>query len=117
MRDRRHAGRHRGRARTGLRAIGVSVLRGGEFLAGEVGRLQELAVGQRLDNWRVETEFHFGGFARTTVGLNDFAADFAARHALALDRVYVAKMMCGLYALAERGEFARGTTVAAVLTG
>jgi 1-aminocyclopropane-1-carboxylate deaminase/D-cysteine desulfhydrase-like pyridoxal-dependent ACC family enzyme len=36
---------------------------------------------------------------------------------LTLDWVYVAKMMCGIYACAERGTFAPGTTVVAVVTG
>lgn len=101
----------------GQQAIGFSVLRGGAFLVEEVARLQEVALGQRFDNWRLELDFHGGGFARSTTELDGFAADFAARHAIALDRVYVAKMMYGLYARVAAGEFPPGTTVVAVLTG
>ena len=45
------------------------------------------------------------------------AGGFSARHGLTLDWVYVAKMMYGIYACAERGTFAAGTTVVAVITG
>jgi 1-aminocyclopropane-1-carboxylate deaminase/D-cysteine desulfhydrase-like pyridoxal-dependent ACC family enzyme len=43
--------------------------------------------------------------------------EVAARHGLTLDWVYVAKMMYGIYACAERGTFAPGATVVAVVTG
>jgi 1-aminocyclopropane-1-carboxylate deaminase len=49
--------------------------------------------------------------------LAGIAAGFRARHGLTLDRVYVAKMMYGLYAHAARGTFGPGTTVVAVVTG
>ena len=43
--------------------------------------------------------------------------EVGARHGLTLDWVYVAKMMYGIYACAERGTFAPGATVVAVVTG
>ncbi|WP_240957938.1 1-aminocyclopropane-1-carboxylate deaminase/D-cysteine desulfhydrase [Streptomyces barkulensis] len=101
----------------GQRAIGFAALRGG-FLAGEVERLQRAAFGGRRGAWSVEDRFHCGGFARTTDALESFARGFAARHGLPdLDRVYVAKTLYGLAALAGEGAFPRGTAVAAVVTG
>ncbi len=97
-------------------AIGFAVLRG-DFLDAEVLRLQREAFGARRGRWRVETRFHHGGYARTTPELDAFADDFAARHGLAPERIYVAKMLHGLYALADEGAFAPGTRVAAVVTG
>lgn len=99
-----------------MRAIGFAALRGG-FLAGEVARLQHAAFGGPRGRWQVEDRFHHGGFARTSPRLDAFADAFAARHGLALDRVYVAKMLYGLTALAAEGAFAPGTRVAAVVTG
>jgi 1-aminocyclopropane-1-carboxylate deaminase/D-cysteine desulfhydrase-like pyridoxal-dependent ACC family enzyme len=101
----------------GQRAVGFSALRGGEFLVDEVARLQTEAVGAVSENWSVDTEFHFGGFARRKPELDAFLADFDRRHGVTLDRVYVAKMMYGVYALAERGYFPFNTTVVAVVTG
>jgi 1-aminocyclopropane-1-carboxylate deaminase len=97
-------------------AVGFAVLRGG-FLNHEVLRLQEEAFGGRRGRWRVEDRFHHGGYARTTPALDAFADDFAARHGLALDRDYVAKMLHGVVVLAGEGAFAPGTRVAAVVTG
>ena len=75
------------------------------------------AFGGPRGAWQIDDEFHFGGFARRTPELDAFIAGFAARHGLTLDWVYVAKMLYGLYAHAQRGTFVPGTTVVAVITG
>lgn len=100
----------------GREALGFSVLKGGQFLAAEVERLQQ-ATGRVTTNWRIEYDFHFGGYARTNAELDAFIADFTARHGLTLDRIYPAKMMYGIFALVAAGGFVPGTTIVAVLTG
>ncbi|WP_232327574.1 1-aminocyclopropane-1-carboxylate deaminase/D-cysteine desulfhydrase [Herbidospora yilanensis] len=95
----------------GFTAVGFSVLKGGSFLSDEVARLQTEALGRVTPNWRIETRFHFGGYARTTPELGAFIDDFETRHGLRLDHVYTAKMMYGIRALAL------GPTVVAVITG
>ncbi|MER6156016.1 pyridoxal-phosphate dependent enzyme [Streptomyces sp. NPDC001868] len=98
------------------RALGIPVLKGG-FLEEEIRRLQDRAFGGPRGDWRLDDRFHFGGYARTTPELDAFAADFEARHSLPVERLYVAKLLHGLVALAAEGAFPRGTTVAAVITG
>jgi 1-aminocyclopropane-1-carboxylate deaminase len=100
----------------GQRALGVPVLKGG-FLGGEVEALQERAFGGRTGEWSLDERFHFGGYARTTPALHAFADDFEDRHGLPVERLYVAKVLYGLVALAQEGAFQRGTTVTAVVTG
>ncbi|MFC5718723.1 1-aminocyclopropane-1-carboxylate deaminase/D-cysteine desulfhydrase [Streptomyces gamaensis] len=100
----------------GQRTIGFPVLKGG-FLGAEIERLQREAFGERRGAWELDERFHCGGYARTGPELDAFAEDFAARHGLAPERVYVAKMLYGLTTLALEGAFAPGTTVAAVVTG
>jgi 1-aminocyclopropane-1-carboxylate deaminase len=100
----------------GQRALGVPVLRGG-FLEADTTALQIAAFGARRGNWSLDDRFHFGGYARTTPELDAFAEDFEQRHGLPVERLYVAKMLYGLVALAEEGAFPPGTTVAAVITG
>ena len=103
---------------TGQRAIGFSALRGGAgFLPDAVRARQDEAFGGPRGRWLVDDEFHCGGFARRTPDLDVFISGFRARHGLTLDWVYVAKMMYGIYAHAQRGTFAPGTTVVAVVTG
>ena len=101
----------------GQRAIGFSVLKGGEFLVDDVTRLQNEAFGTTTGNWSIETGFHFGGFAKRRPELDSFIGEFAVRHGFTLDRIYVAKMLYGLLTLTERGTFPPGTTVIAVVTG
>ena len=104
--------------RAGQRARGFSALRGGaRFLTPTVRALEEEASGGPYGRWLIDDRFAFGGFARRTADLDRFIADFSVRHGLTLDWVYVAKMMYGIYACAERGTFAPGTTVVAVITG
>nr|WP_202447592.1 pyridoxal-phosphate dependent enzyme [Streptomyces sp. SID5468] len=99
------------------RAIGFPVLKGGGFLADEVTRLQHEAFGGPRGAWTLDTRFHGGGYARTTPRLTAFAEEFAARHGLLPEPVYVAKMLYGVFTLAAEGAFAPGTRIAAVVTG
>ncbi|GAA4818054.1 1-aminocyclopropane-1-carboxylate deaminase/D-cysteine desulfhydrase [Streptomyces ziwulingensis] len=100
----------------GQRGLGVPVLKGG-FLGAETRRLQQEAFGGPRGTWTLDDRFHFGGYARTTAELDTFAADFEQRHGLPVERLYVAKALYALLALTREDAFARGTTVAAVVTG
>ncbi|MEU6378623.1 pyridoxal-phosphate dependent enzyme [Streptomyces sp. NPDC046909] len=100
----------------GQRALGIPVLKGG-FLTADIEGLQREAFGARVGDWSLDDRFHFGGYARATPELDTFAADFEERHGLPVERLYVAKLLYGLVALAEENAFRPGTTVAAVITG
>ena len=106
-----------GTLRVGQQAIGFSALKGAEFLERDVAELQQRTFGACSQNWRIEHDYHFGGFARNNADLEAFITEFQLRHGLRLEWVYVAKMMYGLYALIERGDFAPGTRVLVVMTG
>ena len=98
------------------RALGFAVLKGGQFLADEVRRLQRAAFGSATTSWAIDHEHHFGGYARRTAQLDAFVADFEARHGITLDWVYEAKMMSGLFTRIAEGAFPTGTTIVAVLS-
>ncbi|MET8887948.1 pyridoxal-phosphate dependent enzyme [Streptomyces griseus] len=100
----------------GQRALGVPVV-GGGFLGEEVARLQREAFDGPAGDWSLEERFTFGGYARTTPELAAFTDGFEDRHGLPVERVYVAKLLFALTALAEEGAFAPGTRLAAVITG
>ncbi|MCL6672830.1 1-aminocyclopropane-1-carboxylate deaminase/D-cysteine desulfhydrase [Streptomyces panaciradicis] len=100
----------------GRRALGIPVLKGG-FLTSDIRRLQEEAFGGPRGTWHLDDRFHFGGYARVPAELDAFAEDFEQRHAVPVERLYVAKLLYGLVALAQEGAFPHGTTVAAVVTG
>ncbi|SEE46319.1 1-aminocyclopropane-1-carboxylate deaminase [Streptomyces sp. 3213] len=98
------------------RVLGTPVLKGG-FLGADITALQERAFGGRRGDWSLDDRFHFGGYARVPTELDTFAEDFENRHGLAVERLYVAKLLYGLVVLTEEGAFPRGSTVAAVVTG
>lgn len=100
----------------GQRALGIPVLKGG-FLGDGIRALQEEAFGGPRGEWRLDERFHFGGYARVPPALEDFAEDFGRRHGIPVERLYVAKSLYALVALTEEGAFARGTRLAAVVTG
>jgi 1-aminocyclopropane-1-carboxylate deaminase len=101
----------------GQRALGFSVLKGGQFLAREVEELRVKAFGAVSGDWALEYEYHFGGFAKRKPELDAFISDFRDRHGLEMNWVYTAKMMYGIYDLAAQAAFSPGTSLVAVITG
>jgi 1-aminocyclopropane-1-carboxylate deaminase len=78
--------------------------------------LQQQTYGKVFDNWHVEDDFHFGGYAKVPPELDAFAAEFGAEHGFEVDRIYVAKMLHGITTMIEAGRFAPGTRIVAVIT-
>jgi 1-aminocyclopropane-1-carboxylate deaminase len=97
--------------------VGIPVLKGGAFLEKEISLSQEQVYGSRRGSWRLECDYHFGGYAKRTPELDDFIDDFEARHGLRLDWVYEAKMMYALFDQVARDKFPRGTTIVALISG
>ena len=63
------------------------------------------------------TDYHFGGYARTTPELLTFMAVFEQKTSVLIEPIYTAKLLFGLYDLARRGYFPPGARVVAVHTG
>lgn len=99
------------------RAIGFSSLKDGDFLRDDVAKLQHTAKIPHQDNWQLETNYHFGGFAKTTPELQEFINTFEQQHSIRLERTYVAKMLYGIFDQIKKGAFAPNTTIVAVITG
>lgn len=105
-----------GAAPAAVRLLGVSALKGGDFLQADVERMLGLSSAGR-HNWAILQDFHCGGFAKTTPELLGFIDQFQARHGIALDPVYTGKLMLALYRLIENGYFASGSRIVALHTG
>ncbi len=69
------------------------------------------------ENLRLLTDYHFGGYARTTPELLTFMRDFEQRTGVLLDPVYTGKMLAGIYDLARQGCFPPNATLVAIHTG
>ena len=99
------------------KVIGFSALKGGSFLVGKVKRMLENCSTGKLKNWRIENDYHFGGYGKSDKALENFLVNQSQNHNLPLDRVYTAKMMFGIYDLIKKGSFERGSIVLALHTG
>lgn len=98
-------------------ALGLAVLKGGEFLCDEVRGLLREVAGTVHENWTINHSYHFGGYARMTTELERFIGDFEARHGIPLDPVYTGKLMFGLYDLIAKGCFKPGTKIVMLHSG
>jgi 1-aminocyclopropane-1-carboxylate deaminase len=95
--------------------IGFPVLKGGAFLTQEIQKLSEKSKDSL--NWQLVHDYHFGGYAKSTLQLIRFMENFTALHDIPLDLVYTGKMMAGIYDLLSKGYFVRGSTILAIHTG
>lgn len=93
--------------------IGFSSLKGGDFLEEEVSRW--LLPSQT--NWHIVTDYHFGGYGKTTNALRIFIIEFYQKFNILLDDVYTSKMVYGVFDLIQKGFFARGQTILLLHTG
>ena len=68
-------------------------------------------------NLRLLTDYHFGGYAKTTPDLLTFIREFEQRTGVLLEQVYTGKLLFGIRELARQGYFPNPATVVAIHTG
>lgn len=98
---------------------GVAVLKQGEFLrSGIADYLQTLTDSNPTDcNWVLDTQYHWGGYARFPAQLAVFVREFERTHKIMLDPVYTAKMMSAFYQRVTEGMYKPGSRILLVHTG
>jgi 1-aminocyclopropane-1-carboxylate deaminase len=97
--------------------VGFSSLKGGAFLKDSIERMARPNQKTQLCAWRLNTDYHFGGYAKRTRELDDFIITQRRLQHLALDPVYTSKTMFGILDLVAKGEFERGSTILFLHTG
>ena len=95
------------------KVLGFPALKNGDFLKEEVSSFAKVD----FDNWDLNLDYHFGGYAKVNEGLIDFMNVFHKNHGIPLDPIYTGKMMYGLNDLILKGYFEEGTKILAVHTG
>jgi len=93
------------------KVIGFSALKG-DFLQSEIKKHI-----LRDHNWSLNTEYHFGGYAKVSEELITFINKFKAETNIPLDPVYTGKMMYGIVDLIKEDYFKKGTKILAIHTG
>ncbi|OIQ38139.1 MAG: 1-aminocyclopropane-1-carboxylate deaminase [Bacteroidetes bacterium MedPE-SWsnd-G1] len=68
-------------------------------------------------NWELISDYHFGGYARTSESLIRFINNFKKETNIQLDPIYTGKMVFGIVDLIKKGYFAKGSKILAIHTG
>ena len=99
------------------RALGVSVLKGGGFLRDDVRALLAAAGEPDNDHWELETDYHFGGYAKTKPELVRWVEEFSGRSGLPLEPVYSGKLFYAVMDKLANGWLSSGGRILVVHTG
>jgi 1-aminocyclopropane-1-carboxylate deaminase len=71
----------------------------------------------RKRNWELQTDYHFGGYAKVDSKLVNFINDFKMKTGIPLDPIYTGKLLFGILDLVEKDYFPPMTKILAVHTG
>lgn len=99
------------------KGIAFPALKGGEFLEELISDLVLGYSGEQFSNWSLNTDYHFGGFAKLTKELVEFTKEFEKLNKFELDYIYTNKMMFGIAELIKSGYFKSGETIIAIHSG
>jgi 1-aminocyclopropane-1-carboxylate deaminase len=97
--------------------IGFSVLKNGHFQNEEVRKLLLEYSKKDFPNWSIQTDYHFGGYAKKTSELDQFIVQMKQEYNLDLDPIYTGKMVAGVIDLIGKKYFERGSTILVLHTG
>ncbi|MBY0426463.1 MAG: 1-aminocyclopropane-1-carboxylate deaminase/D-cysteine desulfhydrase, partial [Cytophagales bacterium] len=99
-------------------AIGFPVLKNGGFLQNEVQQLlQEAGYVSHSTAFSLQTEYHFGGYAKWNWELEAFISRFESIVGIPIEPVYTGKLFFGLYDLIKKNHFPKGTNIVVLHTG
>lgn len=68
-------------------------------------------------NWSLQTDYHFGGYGKTTDELIAFINSFYLKYGIPLDPVYTGKMVYGVFDLIEKKDIPEHSKVLIIHTG
>jgi 1-aminocyclopropane-1-carboxylate deaminase len=70
-----------------------------------------------MENWKLISDYHFGGYAKINSELVTFINDFYKTTGIPLDPVYTGKMVFGVMDLARKDYFPEGSKILIIHTG
>ena len=69
------------------------------------------------NNFMLMTDYHFGGFAKSTEELKNFTETFSREKQIPVEPVYTGKMFYGIYDLVKQNFFPPGSVIITIHTG
>lgn len=96
--------------------IGFSSLKG-EFIREDIRQLLLNNGLEPLGKLEINTTYHFGGYAKSTVKLIEFIRWFWKEFGIPLDPIYTGKMVAGFFDLVQKNHFPKGSKILLIHTG
>lgn len=90
--------------------LGFPVVKG-DFLNSDIRKFA------KNENWKLNSEYHFGAYANITSELIAFVNNFKKETQIQLDPIYTGKLFYGLLDLIAKDYFERGTKILAIHSG
>lgn len=90
----------------------IPVLKGGDFIRDEIARYES-----DLTKLQLHTDYHFGGYAKTTPELITFIKEFTSSTGVLLDPIYTSKMCYAIFDLIEKGIIEKDSKILMLHTG
>ena len=97
-------------SKSGQQVLGFPALKG-DFLTEDICSFAE------NKNWKLITDYHFGGYGKVTPELIHFINEFYQQHNIPLDPIYTGKMVFGVLDLIEKQYFPENSTILMIHTG
>lgn len=91
--------------------VGIPVIGGGDSLQSEIAALYPEA------EFRLLSEYAFGGYARTKHELTAFISDFCSQTGILIEPVYTGKLFYAIFDQINRNEIPKGHRILAIHTG
>jgi len=111
-------------AKRGQTCLGFPAVKGGDYLREDVNNFindakQASLVADTFTSvpWQLISNYHFGGFGKTTPELIHFMNAFWKETGVPLDPVYTGKMMFALMDMIMSGKLSAGSKILAIHTG
>lgn len=96
--------------------LGISALKG-EFIKKEIENLGQPFSLQNQHNFTILTQYHHGGYAKSSPILDQFIQDFYLNHGIPLEFVYTGKLLFALMEMIKDDYFPKNTKILAIHTG
>lgn len=93
------------------KVIGFPALKG-DFLAEEI---EQYVSDSNV--WELQTDYHFGGYAKYQPSLIHFINEFKDTKGIPLDPIYTGKMVFGVVDMIKKGQFLEGSSILMIHTG
>ncbi len=105
------------------KVIGFPALKNGDFLKDEVhSQINSVTQDEELtdilmESFSLQTDYHFGGYAKINEELINFVREFNSIHGFKWDLIYNGKMAFGVFDLIKKNHFPKGSKILLVHTG